>query len=340
MNRIGVILNNIGSPSESTPEAVGHYLNEFLMDEEILNLPFLIRYPLVRWLIVPRRKKYSAQKYQKVWINNKSPLISISERLCEKVQDQLGTEYLVRLGMRYSDPSIQSCLDEFKKNQIEQIYFAPLYPQYAKATTFSAIKKIEKLKPSFKQFNQIKLMQPFFNQSEFIDLLSQKIASDWKTNDWQHILFSFHGLPESQVKKNQGCLIEKNCCERQIACDLNCYRAQCFATAGFIAEKLNLQQTQYTVCFQSRLGPARWIQPSSLNTVQKLASQGVKKVLVQSPSFVTDCLETLEEISIELKDEFIKQGGDDLKLVPCLNDDAEWAKVLADLIRHDLGTKA
>jgi protoporphyrin/coproporphyrin ferrochelatase len=236
----------------------------------------------------------------------------------------------VRLGMRYGEPSLKSCFLEMKNDGIEKFFLAPLYPQYAQATTSSAEKKFSYYTKDFQ------LLKPFYNNEDYIKVCSEKLQADWQTQKWQHILFSFHGLPESQVKKNRGCLQSENCCVQAQACEKNCYRAQCFATARLIASNLNLLKSQYTVCFQSRVGPAKWIQPSTLDTVKVLAAKGVKSLLVQSPSFVADCLETLEEVAIELKDEFKEVGGQDLKLVPCLNDDASWVKVFSQIVLNEL----
>lgn len=330
MRKIGIILNNIGSPSDATPDAVSTYLKEFLMDKEIINSPFLIRFFLVNFLIVPRRKFASSLKYKKIW-RKESPLIEISKSFLQQVQEQLNlrndAEYVVRLGMRYGEPSIKSCLQDFKSQQITDVIFAPMYPQFAKATTFSAVQHAEKWVSEIYNRSAVrfKSVQPFYLLPGFIQLSAEKLRKDWQTNHWQHVLFSFHGLPESQIKKVQGCLSDSSCCEKQKACENNCYRAQCFKTAQLISQQLNLKSDQYTVCFQSRLGPTKWIQPASIDVVQQLAEKNIKNILVQTPSFVADCLETLEEISIELKNEFKSHGGNDLKLVDCLNADRDWA---------------
>ncbi len=336
MNRIGVVLNNIGSPESPEPDDVGRYLKEFLMDKEILTIPFLIRYPLVHFLIVPRRKFSSAAKYRKIWGLKKSPLIEISEDFCASLQTELGEKYAVQLGMVNGQPSIEKALLSLKKSGIQKIIFAPLYPQYAKATTFAATQKTKKImKKIYGDISEMKVLNPFYNNDSFINLSAQKLKEDWVGNKWDHVLFSFHGLPESQIKKNAGCLVDLNCCDRPMACSMNCYRAQSIRTARSIAAAANLASADYTICFQSRLGPARWIGPSTTDVVKQLGQRGIRKILVQTPSFVADCLETLEEISIELKAEFIDHGGDDLKLVPCLNQDQSWVQKFALMI-HDL----
>lgn len=334
MNKIGVILNNIGSPSSPQPEDVGNYLKEFLMDKEILTLPYIIRYILVHFIIVPRRKYFSAEKYKKIWGLKKSPLIEISEDFCAGVQRELGEKYVVQLGMVNGQPSIEQSLINLKASGVKEIIFAPLYPQYAKATTYASTQKTKaKLKKVFGEYADLKVLKPFYSNRGFIDLSAKKLMKEWNSGEWQHIMFSFHGLPESQIKKNEGCLVDSNCCQRANACEINCYRAQSVKTAELIAESANLKPNQYTICFQSRLGPAKWIGPSTINVVQQLAKNGYKKILVQTPSFVADCLETLEEVAIELKSEFKSYGGEDLKLVDCLNQDLSWVQKFAVLIQ-------
>ncbi len=335
MSRIGVILNNIGSPESAEPEAVGTYLKEFLMDKEILTIPFLFRYMLVHWVIVPRRKFSSALKYKKIWGKTQSPLIEISEGFEAKVKTELGSQYEVQLGMVNGQPSLKTALSNLKLAGVQKIIFAPMYPQYAKATTYASTQKIKGLmKNYFDQAVPLSVLAPFYENSDFISLSAKKLRSDWDSKKWQHILFSFHGLPESQIKKVQGCLTTADCCERVEACALNCYRAQSVQTARLIAAAANLTKVQYTICFQSRLGPAKWIGPASVDVVKELGLKGVKRLLVQTPSFVADCLETLEEISIELEDEFKKHGGENLKLVPCLNQDADWAASFGLVRKH------
>jgi len=335
MSRIGVILNNIGSPASPYPDDVGAYLKEFLMDKEIIELPFLLRYILVNWIIVPKRRFASAAKYQKIWGASKSPLIEISEEFCVKLQSELGANYEVQLGMVNGQPSIENTLLDMREKGIEQIVFVPLYPQYARATSFAAESKTRSLvEKVYKKKVTFSVLKPFYNSDVFVQQSALKLKEDWLSKKWQHVLFSFHGLPESQIKKNTGCLESENCCAQPSACAINCYRAQSLKTAELIAKAAGLTKDQYTICFQSRLGRAKWIGPATTDVAQSLAQSGCKKLLVQTPSFVADCLETLEEIGLELKEDFIREGGEDLKLVPCLNQDSEWVKGFAGLVKN------
>lgn len=335
MNRIGIILNNIGSPVAPHPEEVGVYLKEFLMDKYIIELPFFLRYILVNWIIVPRRKFSSAEKYRKIWGKKKSPLIEISEDFCQKVQKELGANYLVKLGMVNGSPSLESTLIEMRDAGIEKIVFAPLYPQYARATSYAAETKARGLvRQVYKKDISFSVVPPFYGSKIFIQESAERLKQDWLSGKWQHILFSFHGLPESQIKRNSGCLETPDCCDRTQACAMNCYRAQSLKTAELIAQETGLTKDQYTICFQSRLGRAKWIGPATSDVARDLAKSGCKTLLVQTPSFVADCLETLEEIGLELKEEFIHEGGQDLQLVPCLNGSSEWVKGFAGLVRN------
>lgn len=337
MGKVGILLNNIGSPSSSSPDDVGVYLKEFLMDKYIIELPFLLRYILVNWIIVPRRKFSSALKYKRIWGQKKSPLIEISEEFCQKLQMELGEDFLVMLGMVNGQPSIESTLKAMRDSGVQKIIFVPLYPQYARATSYAAEEKTRQLvRKVFPKEILFSVLKPFYNSKAFIQGSAEKLKQDWHSGKWQHILFSFHGLPESQIKRNEGCLLTSNCCEREQACAMNCYRAQSLKTAELIAQQVGLTKDQYTICFQSRLGRAKWIGPATDEVTKKLAESGCKNLLVQTPSFVADCLETLEEIGLELKDDFFKEGGQSLKLVPCLNHDSTWVKDFAGLVRGSL----
>lgn len=334
MKRIGLILNNIGSPKSFQPDDVGQYLKEFLMDKEIIELPYLFRYALVHFLIVPRRKFSSAEKYRRIWGKTQSPLIEISEKFCNSLQVQLGANYQVELGMVNGNPSLEHALIQMRDQGIDEIIFAPLYPQYARATSFASESKIRGLlRKILKNRVNLKVLPPFYSTSAFIDASVDRLKQDWSSNQWQHVLFSFHGLPESQVKKNSGCLQSPDCCARLQACQRNCYKAQCLQTASLIAKQANLTKDQYSVAFQSRLGRAKWIGPAATDVAKHLAQSGCQNLLVQTPSFVADCLETLEEIGLELKDNFIQAGGKNLKLVPCLNDDTNWINQFAGLVK-------
>lgn len=302
------------------------------MDKDVINLPFLLRYLLVHGLIVPRRAPYSAANYKKVWLNEGSPLFVHTQRFAEKLQQSLGSEYHVEIGMRYSDPSIPTALEKFKAVGVEKIILAPMYPQYAEATTESSIKAVKTEINKMKYIIPLKIIKPFFADQGFIQSWKNIMLNFIGESNVDHYLFSFHGLPESHVKKNHGCLLSENCCIEKSACDKPCYRAQCFATAEKIAKSLNLKSSDYSLSFQSRLGREEWLKPSTEKILEQLANAGHKKVVVICPSFVADCIETLEEIAEGAAEVFKSNGGKELLLAPCLNSDAEWVSAFKNIL--------
>lgn len=333
-----VILNNIGTPQSTSAKDVGKYLSEFLNDPWVIQAPAWIRKIFVDGLIVPRRKYASAEKYKKIWTPTGSPLLTIMMSLKEKIQQQLGDDYVVEVGMRYGSPSIGEVLRKFreKNGQPKKIYFLPLYPQYAEASFRSSVEKLED--ESLKVFGQKDspwILQAFFDRPEWTQVFANLIREnpefrpdfDPKT---ERMLFSFHGLPELHVKKTPGCLMETDCCEKPGARLPTCYRAQSYATAHAIAKELGLKREQYAIAFQSRLGPTQWIRPHSDVLLKEWRDQGIKKVIVACPSFSVDCLETLEEVGIQFK-ELFEQGDPTRKLVrvDCPNDRQDWVKSLS-----------
>lgn len=330
--KTGILLNNIGSPNAPEPREVKKFLAQFLMDEDVISLPWLFRFLLVRGIIVPLRGVSSSAKYKKIWFEEGSPLMVYTRRFAAKLQTELGDSFKVELGMRYGDPSIESALESFQKEGVKKVLFAPLYPQFAAATTSASVKELQRLIELKGYRFEIQELHPFYHQAFFQKYWTRGFKSESSKN-WDHALFSFHGLPESQVKKISGCLTTTECCAKADACAKNCYRAQCFKTAELISQQVGLSHDQYTVTFQSRLGRAQWIQPYTEATLEALAKSGKKNVLILSPAFVADCVETLEEIQIELREKFISWGGEKLHQVPCPNDDSEWTRGFAGYIQ-------
>lgn len=340
MAKIGVLLSNIGSPRSYSVPDVKRYLNTFLMDPDIIKLPFIFRWPLVHGIIVPRRAPYSAGNYKKIWLEGEgAPLTVYTEKFADGLQSHLGDGYLVKIGMRYSDPSIDNALKDFKKSGVEKIIIVPLYPQYAEATTGSTVKEVLREMKSLNLSFTTEVLPAFFDDKVFIDPTVRTVQNHLQNHSVDHYLFSFHGLPEAQIRAVSGCLITEDCCVQKNACAKNCYRAQCFASATTIARKLGLQAGQWSISFQSRLGRAEWLKPSTDDTLAKLAAGGTKRLAVICPSFVTDCLETLEEIGIGGQEHFKEKGGEEYHLIPCLNMDPEWIGGFAGLIKG-LKTKA
>lgn len=337
MKKIGVIINNIGTPESYRPKEVGKYLSEFLMDPDVISIPFVFRFILVKGLIVPLRKVTSGKKYESIWTENGSPLMVHSKNFASKLQAKLGDQYVVRLGMRYGKPSLQSALEEFKDLQIDQIILAPMFPQYAEATTGSAEKKLRQLANSFRTrfgFNfKIKNLSAFYDEDFFLSSKANLIRESLVDFEFDHVVFSYHGLPESQLKK-QGCPVLTENCISTATCIQNCYKHHCHQTSISLAKILGLSShsdNQWTTSFQSRLGPTKWIGPATNEVISKLAKDS-KKVAVVCPAFVADCLETLEEIAEELKEQFLNEGGAEFKFIPCLNDRDEWVEGFAKKI--------
>lgn len=333
MPKKGVLLLNIGSPRTYQVHDVKKYLKTFLMDKDIISIPYPARWLLVHGLIVPRRAPYSAANYQKIWMTNEgSPLTVYTGRFAKKLQAELGEGYVVKVGMRYAEPSIEKALREFGEMDLETLILAPLYPQYAEATTGSSLKEVDRLIGRLGLEVPTETVPPFFEDPTFIEPSVQMIRETLADKKVDHYLFSFHGLPEKQIRKVQGCLRTDGCCFEKNACTKNCYRAQCYATATRIAESLGLLDSHWSVSFQSRLGRGEWLKPATDHTLEILAQTNKKKIAVFCPSFVTDCLETLEEIGLEGQAHFKEHGGEEYTLIPCLNDNETWTRRFAELL--------
>lgn len=318
-----LLLLNLGSPENPDPKSVGKYLKEFLMDPLVLDIPAFFRWILVNILIVPRRKFRSAQAYKKVWTSQGSPLVENTRQLAEKLSPLMGDQWDVQWAMRYGDNF------GLKGRDLRDIYLLPLYPQYALSSTQTALDQARLL--GARGF----YLQDFYDQPEFITAYAHAIRTFQSQHPGYQLLFSYHGLPKRHLTKvtqpESHCTTDKNCCDRLTMANRNCYRAQCMATTRAIAKQLHLTETH--VSFQSRLGSG-WITPFTDEVIEQWAQQGVKKVAVVCPSFVADCLETLEEVQMALKENFIEHGGQDLKLIPCLNASDQWARHLQQMIER------
>ena len=333
MGKKGVLLLNIGSPASYQVEDVKKYLQTFLMDKDIINLPFPLRWLLVHGLIAPKRSQFSAGNYKKVWLEGEgSPLTVYTGRFAQKLQEVLGSNYVVAVGMRYSEPSIPKAMQFFKNQSVDEVIEVPLFPQFAEATTGSSVRETEKWARELKLKVPFKVLNPFFDEKAFIQN-TVRLIQDALPEPVDHYLFSYHGLPESQVRKVPGCLVSETCCFEKNACAKNCYRAQCIIGTQKITEALNIPDSHWSLSFQSRLGRAEWIKPSTDDTITKLAQTGKKKIAVICPSFVADCIETLEEIGIGGEELFHQMGGEKFYLVPCLNDDQQWVEDFAQLVQ-------
>lgn len=308
--KLGIILNNIGTPKSPSRSDVADYLDEFLMDPDVIPLPFVFRALLVKGLIVPLRSRSSGRKYASIWSKEGSPLLVHTQALQKKLQELLGPQFMVTIGMRYGEPSVNSALHQLEAKGITKALFVPMYPQYAEATTGSALRYLQSLKTSV----QLESLPAFYDQDFFLKPMTQLISKCLEGKQFDHLLFSYHSLPKAQ---NVGRIGKP-------------YDQQCLATSQALASGLALPPSKFSTSFQSRLGPKKWLSPTTIDEIGALAAAGKKRIAVVCPSFTTDCLETLEEIGHELRTHFIALGGESLELIPCLNDSDSWAESLAN----------
>lgn len=324
---------NLGTPTSPKPKDVFNYLNEFLTDQRVIDLPWLQRQFLVRGVIVPSRYKQSAELYRHVWTAEGSPLLLHSQTMQRKLQEALGSTYQVALAMRYQVPSISDTLKQFKHDQLDELIILPLFPQYASATTGSIHQKVMQSLQTWQVIPRLVFINHFFNHEGFIQAFCAR-ARQYPFTSYDHILFSFHGLPERQILKAtpKGKCLSYQCCQTICQDNRYCYKAQCYATARAIAQQLSLEEKNYTICFQSRLGKEPWIQPYATDVLRTCAHKGYKNLLVFSPSFVCDCLETICEIGDEYQREFQKLGGNKLQLVEGLNSHPMWIEALRCMV--------
>lgn len=329
----GLLLLNLGTPDDPGPQAVGRYLREFLMDEYVIDIPYPLRWFLVNALIVPRRKYASSELYRTIWTERGSPLKNHLDDLAAKVRTRSSLE--IATAMRYGNPSIAQGLNELKAKGIDDVIVFALYPQYAESTSLSSRKKCE-AEALRLGIASLRFFPAFFNHLSFIGSYAAKVREHWGRHQPQHLLMSFHGLPERHVIRTdhsggRHCLLKSDCCSEIGDANRDCYRAQSFATARALAIASALAPSEYTVSFQSRLGRAEWIKPYTEDTLSKLARNGVKRLAVACPAFTADCLETLEEIAVRGKEVFLENGGESYTMIPCLNSDDAWAESVTEM---------
>ena len=331
----GILLVNLGTPDSPSVSDVRRYLDEFLMDGRVIDIKPIPRNLLVRGAIVPFRAPQSAKIYKEIWTEEGSPLLLYGLQNKEQLQKSLGDDYVVALGMRYKNPSIQSALNELKAQNVKSIQVIALFPQYASATTGSVHQKVMEIVSKWQTIPEISFVNSYHNNPEMIDIYAENGRKHGIEN-FDHVLFSFHGLPQRQLLKadesKSHCLKSSTCCQSLNDKNFYCYSAQCFDTARLIANNLGLTPDQYTVSFQSRLGKEPWIEPFTSAVIKQKAKEGKKRILVFCPAFVADCLETLYEIAIEYQEEFVEAGGEKIQLVESLNDNPRWIEVLKGFI--------
>ncbi|MNK28041.1 Ferrochelatase [compost metagenome] len=337
--KTGVLLIQLGTPDSPKNSDVRRYLKEFLMDPRVIDIPFFSRLLLVRGIIVPFRTPKSAKIYKELWDlgNGKSPLLTHTEEVQRLLQHRFGSEDVtVEMAMRYQNPSMESVLERMRKANYEQIIILPLFPQYASASTGSAVDKAMEIIKKWWVIPDIRIISQFYNHEGYIDSIVER-AKAFDLASYDKIMFSYHGLPERQVDKvYESGLCKDHDCEKEIT-DENkfCYKATSYETTRLIAAKLGLTDEQYTVSFQSRLDE-KWIQPFSDKIIEQWGKEGAKRVLAFSPAFVADCLETLIEIGGEYQEIFEEHGGEKVQLVPSSNDHPRFVDCLEDLVRQNI----
>jgi ferrochelatase len=332
--KIGVLLVNLGTPLSPKPKDVFRYLNEFLTDPRVIDLPFLLRQLLVRGLIVPKRYKTSAKSYSQIWTKEGSPLLMYGYALKELLQKALGEDFLVDIAMRYQYPSLEDSLKTLKTCSLSKLIVIPLFPQYASATTGSIYAKVFSSLSEWVNFPELIMIQEFYDHPLLIKAFAA-LAKEHSVDTYDHIVMSFHGLPETHLKKadvHSHCLTCSKCCYPLQEKNKRCYSAQCYATAKAIAQELSLSSEKFTICFQSRLGKKPWLSPFTSDVIKTLPQKGYKKILVMCPAFICDCLETLYEIQMEYQEEFKHHGGDILTLMPGLNTHPLWIHTLKEIV--------
>ena len=327
----GLLLINLGSPDSTSIPDIKRYLDEFLMDKRVIGKSYIFRWILVKLVILNIWPRKSAKAYKKIWWKEGSPLIVLSRRLFDKITKLL--DIPVSLAMRYGSITIKKGIQELEDNGVKDILVLPLYPHYAMSSYETVVEKVKE--EVYENFPNIKIdiVPPFYNNSNYIDLLSSKISFSIKDIEYDHILFSYHGIPVSHLKisdpTNSHCYKVENCCSVNSLAHKTCYKHQCLETTRLVTEKLNIEKDKYSNSFQSRLPNEPWLKPYTDSELERLAKSGKKKLVIITPAFVTDCLETLEEIEMEGKEEFLEAGGEEYTYVPCLNDDDNWAELIS-----------
>jgi ferrochelatase len=337
--RKGILLINLGTPVSPSVNDVRKYLGEFLMDPRVIDIHTVLRFLLVKGIIVPFRAPKSARLYKRIWDNKTgSPLLHYSNLQLQLLKIELGKEYVVELGMRYQYPSIELALNKLRAANVASIRVISLFPQYASATGGSVFAKVMKVVSTWPVIPSMSFINSFHDNPLMIAAFAHN-GRKYPISNYDHVLFSFHGLPERQLKQcdpsGAHCLQEKVCCETLTYSNQNCYAAQSYHTARLIANELNIPRANYTVCFQSRLGKSEWIKPYTSETIAQLARSGKKRLLVFCPAFVADCLETIYEIGVEYRDAFIAAGGEELHLVNSLNNSPIFINALKGMVMQN-----
>lgn len=335
-DRPGVLLMNLGSPDSPSVADVRKYLGEFLMDGRVIDAPWPIRYMIVHGFILPFRPKRSAHAYEQIWTPGGSPLVVMGQRLRELVAPAVPCP--IELCMRYQNPTAGFALKALQKQGVNRVVLLPLFPHYAMSSFESAVEKVRdelRLLPGM----TLEVIPPYFDHPAYLDALLQS-ARPTLAAPFDHLLISFHGLPERHLRKSdptkKHCLSCANCCDQPSPAHATCYRHQCYTTAREFARLAGVPAERWSVAFQSRLGRDPWLKPDTESELVRLANSGVKRLVVTCPAFVADCLETIEEIGLRAREIFLGHGGTDFKLIPCLNDHPAWVKAVQGMVNEQV----
>ena len=328
----GVLIVNLGSPNSTDTDDVRDYLDEFLMDERVIDLPKWFRTFLVKVIILKSSPIKSAKAYKKIWWKDGSPLIVLSKRLLKKVNKKVSIP--VSLAMRYGNPSIKEGLESLDEMGVTKVLLIPLYPQFAMATTETILVLANQLQNKYFPKMELTSLPAFYNHPDYIRVLGNSIQEALQGKDWEHLLFSYHGVPERHIRKSDitksHCKMDGRCCFEDSKAHQYCYRHQCEMTSVKVAEYLDLKKGTFSTSFQSRVSIlGSWLKPYTDKTVENFAKSGIKELAIATPAFVSDCLETLEEIGMEAAEEFEDKGGKLLHVIPCINDRDDWVNVLS-----------
>lgn len=334
MNK-GVLLVNLGSPDSPSVADVRRYLREFLMDGRVLDVHWLLRFCIVNFAILPSRPKQSAEAYHKIWTPAGSPLVVTSRNVQTKLQQRIPIP--VELAMRYQNPSIPQAVRNLKQEGVDEVLLIPLFPHYAMSSFETAVERVKEVAAALAPQLQVQVQPPCYDLPNYIEALVAS-AQELLDRGYDHLLFSFHGLPERNMRKADPtgchCLASANCCQTASPAHATCYRAQCFQTVAAFVKQAGVPEDKYSVAFQSRLGRDPWLKPYTDFELPRLAERGVKKLLVICPAFVSDCLETLEEIGLRGRESFLAAGGTGFALIPCLNEHPLWLTALERMVRR------
>jgi ferrochelatase len=339
MAKKGIVLMNLGSPDSTEVKDVKRYLKEFLMDERVIDVPWLARFFLINGIIVPFRAPKSAEAYKTIWTKEGSPLVVLTKQLQKALQ--LKVNEPVAIAMRYGKPTPKAAFDELIKSNsdLEEVLAIPLYPHYAMSSFETAVESAKEIYQKNKYSFKLQFLQPFYKEPHYINALAENIRP-FLQKEYDHILFSYHGVPGRHIRKSDitgcHCLKVENCCEVASPAHAYCYRHHVFTTTQLVMDQLNISKDKYSISFQSRLGKG-WLEPFTDIRLEEMPKEGIKKLMILCPAFVSDCLETLEEIDERGKESFLKAGGESFTMIPCLNTNPLWVDVLAKWVEEYAG---